>query len=92
MELNQEACTYVVGTKFDKYVSFTDTKKQQITNRAAKFAEAINSPLVFCSSYTGVNVTKLFAMILSDAFGLISGIEQVDDPTQPVIYIPSTVE
>ena len=84
-ECNAQARVFLVGNKFDLYHSFTPEQKIEITKKAKKFAEAIDAPLVYCSSKHSINVKRLFQIIISQVFGLELNINTCEDPEKPII-------
>lgn len=83
-ECNTQARVFLVGNKFDLYENFSEEQKVKITERAKRFANAIEAPLVYCSSLSDTNVKELFKLIISQIFGLKLGISTCDDPNKAV--------
>ncbi len=84
---NQNARPFLVGTKFDIYFEKPEDERILITNKAKKFAKAIQAPLIYCSATHSINIKKLFQIIIGRVFGLNTKIEQCDDPSKPVIIL-----
>merc|ERR1719245_2022390 len=48
--VNKGALPILVGTKFDLYDGKSISFKEQLTKQAKRFSEAMNAPLIYCSS------------------------------------------
>lgn len=77
----------LVGTRFDLYYGMQDQEKMQITEKAKKFAKAINAPLVYCSEEKSINIKKIFQIIIGKVFSLTPKIDQVDDYHLPIVLL-----
>lgn len=53
--------------------------------QAHKFANAMKSPLIFCSSANSTNVQNIFKIVLSKAFNLKCNVPEVDTVGEAVI-------
>ena len=84
-DCNPGARVFLVGNKFDLYFEMSEQEKIAITNKAKKFADAIDAPLMYCSNTHSINVKKLFQLVIAQVFGLEPKIEKCDDPNQPII-------
>lgn len=83
-KLNKKALPFLVGTKFDKFIELPEEQQQQITDQARKFAEKMKCPLIFSSSKAGVNVKKLFKLVICKLFDLKSDVEKISDLGHPI--------
>lgn len=84
--LNQDAFAVLVGTKYDIFeATATEEEKQEVVHQARKYAHAMgNIPLIFTSAMKGVNVIRLFKLLIQMIFGLESKIAQVKDVDKPI--------
>eukprot|EP01107_Rhizomastix_libera_P003009 TRINITY_DN1528_c0_g1_i1.p1 TRINITY_DN1528_c0_g1~~TRINITY_DN1528_c0_g1_i1.p1 ORF type:complete len:200 (-),score=52.74 TRINITY_DN1528_c0_g1_i1:155-754(-) len=82
---NKTAFPLLIGTKFDLFKALPVEEQEDITKQAHKFANAMKSPLIFCSSANSVNVQNIFKVVLSKAFNLSCTIPECDEPGEPVI-------
>ena len=84
---NKTAKAILIGTKYDLFqTEFDDETKEEITNKARKFATAMKAPLIFCSSQgEGINVQQIFKIVLSKVFDLKCTIPVVSEVGQPII-------
>ncbi|CAL6067173.1 Tem-1-like_protein [Hexamita inflata] len=85
-QLNQEGFSIIVGTKYDIFEQTMSAEdKAEILSHARKYAKAMgNAPLIFTSAAKGINVVRLFKLIVSMVFGLNSGIEKVTEVDKPI--------
>jgi len=76
---------FLVGTKFDEFSNSTEDHKKTTTATALKYGKAMKSPVIFCSASHGINVQKIFKIVLSKVFELKCTIPQVTSVGDPVI-------
>ncbi|CAN3355514.1 protein Tem1p [Diutina catenulata] len=82
---NKTAIPFLVGTKYDQFVDMSDSDQMEITQQAKRFAQAMKSPLVFCSVSHSINIQKIFKIILSKAFDLKLNIEEITNVGEPIL-------
>lgn len=83
--LNSKALPILVGTKYDLFVTLNEEKRTEILDHARKYSKAMkNCPLVFTSAERGINVNRLFKLIVSMVFGLNPGLEVVSSTDKPI--------
>jgi GTP-binding protein of the ras superfamily involved in termination of M-phase len=58
------------GTKFDKFATLPKEEQEEITKQAKRFSKAMHAPVIFCSTSLGINVQKIFKIVLAKAFDL----------------------
>ena len=73
---NQSFMPFLIGTRFEIFEEMQDNYKQEITRQARKFREKIDAPLIYCSSAQGINVKKIFKIIVAKVFDLKPKIKQ----------------
>jgi GTP-binding protein of the ras superfamily involved in termination of M-phase len=81
--LNKTATPFIIGTKFDTFLTMKMDDKIEITKQARRFATAMKAPLIFCSSSHSINIHKIFKVVLSKVFDLqcsVAKIHQIGDP------------
>jgi len=82
-KLNADAIPVLVGAKYDMFDELPEEKREDIVEHARKYSHAMKDcPLVFTSALRGININRLFKLILSLVFGLECGVEQVTDPSR----------
>lgn len=52
---------------------------------ARKFAKAMKSPLIFCSSSHSINIKKIFQLIIAKVFHLRPKVEEITKVTEPIV-------
>lgn len=82
---NKTAIPFLIGTKFDVFTNMPKEEQEEITNQARKFAKAMKAGLIFTSSSLGINVQKIFKIVLSKAFDLKCNIPTISDPFAPIL-------
>mmetsp|Transcript_1819 Transcript_1819/g.4137 ORF Transcript_1819/g.4137 Transcript_1819/m.4137 type:complete len:250 (+) Transcript_1819:102-851(+) len=83
--LNRNALAFLIGTKYDQFVTFTPEEQEEITNQARKFARAMKAPLIFSSTQAAVNVTKIFKVVLAKTFDLKCNIPEISNIGEPIM-------
>ncbi|KAH3758832.1 small GTPase [Pelomyxa schiedti] len=81
---NRTAFPFLIGTKWDLFVTLPPEDQAEITKQAKRFAQAMKSPLIYCSASRGININSIFKIVLSKAFELTCTIPQNDQPGEPV--------
>eukprot|EP01084_Bolivina_argentea_P296797 511218_1 len=77
---------FLVGNKYDLFEEMDKKYKLDITKQARKFASKMHSPLIYCSCSNGINVKKIFKIIVGKVFDLNHKIkEQFDELKEPLI-------
>lgn len=75
-----------LADRYDLFVTLPYDEQLQITKQARKFAKAMRAPLVFCSTREGINVQRLFKIVLAKAFDLTCNIKRVTNTAgEPMI-------
>ena len=82
---NKKAMAFLIGTKYDKFVELSQEEQEDITTQARKYAEKMKSPLIYCSAQAGVNVKKLFKLVLAKVFDLNPGVEKITNVGEPIL-------
>eukprot|EP01084_Bolivina_argentea_P296795 511211_1 len=73
---------FLVGTKYDLYEENDKEFNIDITRQARKFASKMRSPLIYCSSLAGINVKKIFKLMIAKVFDLkprMKEVHSIDD-------------
>jgi len=90
---NKTAIPFLIGTKFDIFVTLNQEEQAEITNQARKVAKAMKAPLIFCSATHSINLQKIFKIVLSKAFDLTCTIPQISNIGEPILeYAQETKE
>ncbi|CAJ0648851.1 8465_t:CDS:2 [Entrophospora sp. SA101] len=88
---NKGAMPFLIGTKYDQFVLFSDEEKQAITKQARRFAKAMKASLIFCSTSHSINIHKIFKIVLSKAFDIKCTIPEINEVGAPILeYINNT--
>ncbi|KAH3761284.1 small GTPase [Pelomyxa schiedti] len=82
--LNKTAIPLLIGTKWDLFATQPAEFQDEVTKQAKRFAGAMKSPLIYCSSLIGVNISSIFTVILSKAFDLNCTLPRSEQPGHPV--------
>lgn len=88
--LNKTAIPFLIGTKYDFFVSMKMEEKKEITLHARRFASAMKAPLIFCSASHAINIHKIFKIVLSKVFDLKCNVEQITNIGDPIIEYENT--
>lgn len=81
--LNKNAISVLVGTKYDIFIDMDEDYQEEISRTCIKYAQIMDSPVIFSSSAYSINIQKLFKIIISKIFNLkltISEIRDIGDP------------
>lgn len=77
---------FLIGTKFDLFESMQDNYKETIVRQARKFAQRMSFPvLIFVSSAQGINIKKVFKILVAKVFDLKPKIKEQKDGTKDAI-------
>ncbi|GJD10896.1 Septum-promoting GTP-binding protein 1 [Galdieria sulphuraria] len=89
---NKSALPFLVGTKFDGFITLPKEEQITIIEQSRKFARAMKAPLIFSSASHSINVQKLFKVILAKLFDLRVSVEENHNIGEPLLelYHPST--
>jgi len=89
---NRSALPFLVGTKFDGFVTLPKEEQITIVEQSRKFARAMKAPLIFSSASHSINVQKLFKVILAKLFDLRVSVEENHNIGEPLLelYNPLT--
>lgn len=82
---NRTAVPLLVGTKFDMFYEMSDQEQLELTEQAKKYAQAMKAPLIFCSTAMGINVQKLFKIVLAKCFDLKLTIPELAAAGEPIL-------
>lgn len=82
---NKTAIPFLVGTKYDEFIDLPHQDQVEVTQQAKKFANAMKSPVVFCSTSHSINVQKIFKIILSKAFDLKLNLDEITNTGEPIL-------
>jgi GTP-binding protein of the ras superfamily involved in termination of M-phase len=82
---NKKALPFLIGTKFDKFLELPEEEQADITNQARKYAEKMKCPLVYSSAAAGINIKKLFKLVLAKVFDLKPALDIISNPGEPII-------
>jgi GTP-binding protein of the ras superfamily involved in termination of M-phase len=82
---NKTGIPFLIGTKYDIFVTLSPQEQAETTTQARKFAKAMKAPLIFCSTSHSVNIQKIFKIILSRAFDLSCTIPQITTVGDPIL-------
>lgn len=82
---NKTAIPFLVGTKYDMFISLPPEDQEEITRQAKRFAKAMKASLVFSSTSHSINVQKIFKIVLSKAFDLKLTLPEISAPGEPIL-------
>ncbi|KAI9678718.1 MAG: septum-promoting GTP-binding protein 1 [Caeruleum heppii] len=86
---NKTAIPFLVGTKYDQFVSFPREDQEEISNQARRFAKAMRASLIFSSTSHSINVQKIFKIVLSKSFDLKCTIPEIENVGEPLLLYQS---
>lgn len=81
---NKAAVPFLIGTKFDAFQELPEEEQEEITKQARKYAKLMKAPLLYCSAKDGVNVPKIFKVVLAKCFDLNCNLPTVSERGQPI--------
>lgn len=82
---NKKGISFLIGTKYDKFIELPESEQQEITEQARKYAGIMKAPLVFCSSAAAINIKKLFKLVMVKIFDLPNDIQPITNVGEPII-------
>lgn len=82
---NRSAAPLLVGTKFDLFYEMNDEEQYEISEQAKKYAKAMRAPLVFCSTSQGINIAKIFKIIIGKTFDLKLKMPELVEVGEPLV-------
>ncbi|KAK9456836.1 P-loop containing nucleoside triphosphate hydrolase protein [Dipodascopsis uninucleata] len=82
---NKTAIPFLVGTKYDHFVTFPREDQEEITKQAKRFAKVMKASLIFCSTSHSINIQKIFKIVLSKAFDLKCTIPEITNIGEPLL-------
>lgn len=82
---NKTAVPLLVGTKFDLFYEMSDEEQIEITEQAKKYAKAMKAPLIFCSTSQGINIAKIFKIIIAKTFDLKLKLPEMTEAGEPLV-------
>ncbi|GMM51600.1 Ras family GTPase [Starmerella bacillaris] len=82
---NKTAVPLLVGTKFDLFYEMSDEEQIEITEQAKKYAKAMRAPLIFCSTSQGINIAKIFKIIIAKTFDLKLKLPELTETGEPLV-------
>eukprot|EP01038_Epipyxis_sp_PR26KG_P008574 gene8574-11586_t len=88
--LNRTAHAFLVGTKYDIYITLPPEEMDEIDKLARKYAKAMKAPLIFCSASHSINVQKMFKIVLAKVFELKSTVQEIVELGQPLLIFEET--
>jgi len=82
---NKSAIPFLIGTKYDEFARMPPDEQEEITKQAKRFAKAMKSSLIYCSTSASINVQKIFKIVLAKAFDLKCVIPEIKGPDEPIL-------
>ena len=83
--LNRTAHVFLVGTKYDIFVTYPVEEQIETDKLARKYAKAMNASLVFTSASHSINIQKTFKIVLAKVFELKTTIGQLSQVGEPLL-------
>eukprot|EP00817_Percolomonadidae_sp_ATCC50343_P006203 CAMPEP_0117431938 /NCGR_PEP_ID=MMETSP0758-20121206/11491_1 /TAXON_ID=63605 /ORGANISM="Percolomonas cosmopolitus, Strain AE-1 (ATCC 50343)" /LENGTH=157 /DNA_ID=CAMNT_0005221485 /DNA_START=141 /DNA_END=614 /DNA_ORIENTATION=+ len=81
---NKKATPFLIGSKYDKFIELPEEEQASITRLARKYAAKMHAPLIFSSAAVGINVKKLFKLILCKIFNIKANMKQFSNVGEPI--------
>lgn len=82
---NKRALPFLIGTKYDKFIELPKEEQEDITNQARKYAEKMKCPLIYSSAAAGINIKKLFKLVLAKVFDFPPSIDKITVVGEPIL-------
>jgi GTP-binding protein of the ras superfamily involved in termination of M-phase len=82
--LNRTAHAFLVGTKYDIFVTYPVEEQMEMDKLARKYAKAMNASLVFTSASHSINIQKVFKVVLAKVFELETTIGEMSQVGEPL--------
>ena len=83
--LNDLAIPILVGTKFDLFYTMDTKYQKEISLIAMEYSQAMDAPLVFCSTAKSIHIQKIFKIALAKIFNLTLTIDEIKTPGDPLL-------
>lgn len=83
--LNDLAIPILVGTKFDLFYTMDMKYQEDISLVAIEYSQAMNAPLIFCSTAKSIHIQKIFKIALAKIFNLTLTIDEIKSPGDPLL-------
>ncbi|KAF0972413.1 hypothetical protein FDP41_009316 [Naegleria fowleri] len=82
---NKRALPFLIGTKYDKFIELPKEEQEEITKQARKYAEKMKCPLIYSSAAAGINIKKLFKLVLAKVFDFPPNIDKITTVGEPLL-------
>jgi len=82
---NKEAHPFLVGAKYDLFSKKDTVYRDDITTQARRYSRAMKAPLIFTSSALGINIRKIFQLIVAKLFKLRPKLTEEKRNTEPIL-------
>ncbi|KAL3233536.1 Protein TEM1 [Nakaseomyces bracarensis] len=83
--LNDSAIPLLVGTKYDLFIDLDEEYQAKISKTSMKYAQVMDSPLIFCSTAKSINVQKIFKVALAKIFNLTLTVPEINEVGDPLL-------
>ncbi|CAB4256517.1 similar to Saccharomyces cerevisiae YML064C TEM1 GTP-binding protein of the ras superfamily involved in termination of M-phase [Maudiozyma barnettii] len=83
--LNKNAIPILVGTKYDLFIELDQDYQEEISRTCLKYAQIMDSPVIFSSSAYSINIQILFKIIIAKIFNLRLTISEISDIGDPLL-------
>ncbi|KAK5780546.1 Ras family GTPase TEM1 PWA37_003179 [Arxiozyma heterogenica] len=83
--LNDLAIPILVGTKFDLFYTMDMKYQKDISLVAMEYSQAMDAPLIFCSTARSIHIQKIFKIALAKIFNLTLTIDEIKTPGDPLL-------
>lgn len=84
-KVNETAIPFLIGCKYDVFVTMDKADQEEITKQARKFAKAMKAPTIFCSSSHSINIKKIFKVAISKVFHLHCNVPEISTVGEPIL-------
>jgi len=82
---NKEAHPFLVGAKYDLFSKKDTVYRDDITTQARRYSRAMKAPLIYTSSAHGINIRKIFQLIVAKLFKLRPKLTEEKRNTEPIL-------
>jgi len=82
---NKEAHPFLVGAKYDLFIKKDTVYRDDVTSQARKFSRAMKAPLIYTSSAIGINIRKIFQLVVAKLFHLRPKLTEEKENTGPIL-------
>ncbi|KAA6377676.1 MAG: putative Septum-promoting GTP-binding protein 1 [Streblomastix strix] len=86
-KFNKGVLPFLIGTKFDLFVSLDEEVKKNTLQKAREYARVMKSPLCFSSARMSINVKVIFKIVIAKILGLKTAWQEYHDIDQPILEI-----